>query len=149
MLVKFSCKPFRLWLVCTLVLVIAVGLMMRPDRDAAQYLKYQHIENDAPSIQTRQFLTNIRLLRNEGFSLNQIEDQLLNSNSFDAETIANIMELQMSLDTRTEMVKRLKRFAALVLVPPFIILELGAVCVWTRRGLRAWRTKPRLTPKHT
>lgn len=141
MLGNLSRKPFKTWLVSTLVLIIAVGLMLRPDRDAAQYMKYQHIEHDSADIRTRQLLTHIHLLRKEGFALHQIEDKLLSSTTFDAGTVANVIELQIDLDTRAEIVTRLKRFAALALVPPIIMLELGAASVWTRRGLRAWQTK--------
>lgn len=54
------CGLFRLWLVGTLVLLIGTGLILRPDHDAAQYLKHQHIESAESDVQVRQLITHTR-----------------------------------------------------------------------------------------
>jgi hypothetical protein len=144
MQVSWYRKPFKLWLVGTVILVIGVGLILRPDRDAAQYLRYQHVQIDEADIRTRQLLTHYRLFRNEGLVLDQIKARLLNNPTFDNATIDKITSLETALNTKVDVRRRLTRFAAIALVPPLVILELGAAWFWVRRALRAWRNKPNL-----
>jgi len=54
------CGLFRLWLVGTLVLLIGAGLVLRPDREAAQYLDLQHLEIAESDVQVRQLITHTR-----------------------------------------------------------------------------------------
>ncbi len=74
-------RLFRLWLVGTLVILMGAGFILRPDRDAPQYLKYQHVEIDESDLQSLRLVTYIRLLRGKGLASDQIKDGLL-SNGF-------------------------------------------------------------------
>ncbi len=132
------CGLFRLWLVGTLILLIGAGLVLRPDRDAAQYLKHQHIETAESDVQVRQLITHTRYLQGKGLTFDQIKSELLNSGSLTNEVLNKMVELKAALGVREHAKERLILFATIALFPPLIILELGVVLFWVRRGFRAW-----------
>ena len=74
-------KLIQLWLAATLVILIGAGLVLRPDRDAVQYLKYQDVEIYPSDLQIRQLVTHIRLLQGNEFALDQIKEHLLSTRS--------------------------------------------------------------------
>ena len=132
------CGFFRLWLLSTLILLIGAGLVLRPDRDAVQYLDLQHVEVDGFDLQTRQLVTQIRLLRGEGLPLDQIKERVLSSTTFTNEIVDRMIEFETALGAKEQAGDQLTLFAAIALAPPLIILELGAALLWARRGYRAW-----------
>lgn len=127
---------FRLWLAGTLALLIGAGLILRPDRDAAQYLNYQHVEVDETNLQTRQLMTQIRHLRSEGLAFDQIKDKVLSNGAPTAEIVDKTIELEANLSAKAHAERRLTLFAAIALVPPLVILELGAALFCARRGYK-------------
>jgi hypothetical protein len=138
MKVTRRCGFFRLWLVGTLILLIGAGLVLRPDRDAAQYLGLQHLEVDESDLQTRQLVTHIRHLRREGLALDQIKGGLLSSAAFSNEIVDRMIEFETALGAKEQAEGQLTLFAAIALAPPLLILELGAALLWARRSYRAW-----------
>ena len=138
------CGFFRLWLVGTLILLIGAGLTLRPDRDAAQYLDLQHIESTESDVQVRQLITHTRFLQGKGLTFEQIKSELLNSGSLTNEVLNKMVELKAALGVREHAKERLTLFATVALLPPLIILELGAVLFWARRGFRAWMNASRM-----
>ena len=138
------CGFFRLWLVGTLILLIGAGLTLRPDRDAAQYLDLQHLEVDASDLQTRQLVTQIRFLRGEGLALDQIKGSVLSSTTFANEIVDRMIEFETALRAKEQAEDQLTLFAVIALLPPLLILELGAALRWARRGCRAWMNTPRI-----
>ena len=136
------CGLFRLWLVGTLVLLIGAGLVLRPDRDAAQYLKHQHVETAESDLQTRQLFTHIRLLQGGGLALDRIESELLNSEFLTDEVLTEMIELNAALNAKAHAKDRLTLFATVGLLLPLIILELGAALIWAPRGFRALTNGP-------
>jgi hypothetical protein len=138
------CGPFRLWLVGTLILLIGTGLTLRPDRDAAQYLDLQHLEVDASDLQTRQLVTQIRFLRGEGLALDQIKGSVLSSTTFANEIVDRMIEFETALRAKEQAEDQLTLFATIAMVPPLIILELGAMFFWARRRFRAWMNASRM-----
>ncbi len=132
------CGLFRLWLVGTLVLLIGAGLVLRPDRDAALYLKHQHVENAESDLQSRQLFTQIRFLRGEGLALDQIKGSVLSSSTFTNEIVDRMIEFETALRAKEQAEDQLTLFAVIALLPPLLILELGAALVWTRRGYKVW-----------
>ena len=128
MKVTRRCGLFRLWLVGALILLIGAGLVLRPDRDAAQYLDLQHLEVAESDVQVRQ---------GKGLTFDQIKSELLNSGSLTNEVLNKMVELKAALGVREHAKERLTLFATVALLPPLLILELGAALVWTRRGFRA------------
>ncbi len=140
MKVTLRCGFYRLWLVGTLVLLIGAGLVLRPDRDAAQYLKHQHVESAESDVQVRQLITHTRYLQGKGLTFEQIKSELLNSGSLTDEVLSTVVELKVNLGVRQHAKERLILFATIALFPPLIILELGVVLFWARRGFRAWIT---------
>ncbi len=140
-------RLFRLWLVGTLVILMGTGFILRPDRDAAQYLKYQHVEIDESDLQSRRLVTQIRFLRGEGLASDQIKDGLL-SNGFLTKKVSNKMiELTTAFSAKQQAEKRLTLFAAIALVPSLIILELGAALFWVGRGYKAWTNTALVWPQ--
>ena len=135
-------RLFRLWLVGTLVILMGAGFILRPDRDAAQYLKYQHVEIDESDLQSRRLVAHIRVLRGEGLASDQIKDRLLSNGYFTKEVLNEMIELTTALSAKQQAEKRLTLFAAIALVPPLIILELGAALFWAGRGYKAWTNTP-------
>ncbi len=138
------CGFFRLWLLSTLILLIGAGLVLRPDRDAVQYLDLQHVEVDGFDLQTRQLVTQIRFLRGEGLPLDQIKEKVLSSTTFTNEIVDRMIELETALRAKEQAGDQLSLFAAIALLPPLLILELGAALVWTRRGFRALMNASRM-----
>ncbi len=138
------CGLFRLWLVGTLVLLIGAGLVLRPDRDAALYLKHQHVESAETDLQVRQLITHTRYLQGKGLTFEQIKSELLNSGSLTDEVLSKVVELKAAHGVREHAKGRLILFATIALLPPLIILELGAVLFWARRGFRAWMNASRM-----
>ena len=136
------CGLFRLWLVGTLVLLIGAGLVLRPDRDAAQYLDLQHVEGAESDLQSRQLFTQIRLLRGDGLTLDRIESELLNSGSPTHEVLTEMIALNAALNAKDHAKDRLTLFATVGLLLPLIILELGAALIWAPRGFRALTNGP-------
>ncbi len=136
------CGLFRLWMVGTLVLLIAAGLVLRPDREAAQYLKHQHVESAESDLQSRQLFTHIRLLRSDGLTFDRIKSELLNGESLTIGVLTEMIELNAALNVRDHAKDRLTLFAAVGLFLPLIILELGAAMIWGRRGIRVWTSGP-------
>ena len=137
MKVTRRCGLFRLWLVGTLILLIGAVLVLRPDRDAAQYLNLQHLEIDESDVQVRQLITHTRYLQGKGLTFEQIKSELLNSGSLTNEVLSKVVELKAGLGVREHAKERLTLFATVALLPPLIILEFGAVLFWARRGFRA------------
>ncbi len=129
---------FRLWLVGTLILLIGAGLTLRPDRDAAQYLNLQHLEIAESDLRTRQLVTHIRHLRREGLALDQIKGSVLSSTTFTNEIVDRMIEFETALRAKEQAEDQLTLFAVIALLPPLLILELGAALVWTRRGYKVW-----------
>ncbi len=144
MKVTRRCGLFRLWLVGTLILLIGAGLTLRPDRDAAQYLNLQHLEIAESDVQVRQLMTHTRFLQGKGLTFDQIKSELLNSGSLTNEVLNKMVELKAALGVREHAKERLTLFASVALLPPLIILELGAVLFWARRGFRAWMNASRM-----
>ncbi len=144
MKVTRRCGLFRLWLVGTLILLIGAGLTLRPDRDAAQYLDLQHLEIAESDVQVRQLMTHTRFLQGKGLTFDQIKSELLNSGSLTNEVLNKMVELKAALGVREHAKERLTLFATVALLPPLIILELGAVLFWARRGFRAWMNASRM-----
>ena len=137
-----------LWLAGTLVLLLGTGLTLRPDRDAAQYFKHQHIESVESDVQVRQLLTHIRFLQGKGLTLEQIKSELLSSGSLTNEALSKVVELNAALGVREHAKERLALFASVALLPPLLILELGAVLFWARRGFKAWMDASRNGSHH-
>jgi hypothetical protein len=54
-----------------------------------------------------------------------------------------MVELKAALGVREHAKERLTLFAAIALLPPLLILELGAALLWARRGYRAWMNASR------
>ena len=144
MKVTRRCGLFRLWLVGTLILLIGAVLVLRPDRDAAQYLNLQHLEIDESDVQVRQLITHTRYLQGKGLTFEQIKSELLNSGSLTNEVLNKVVELKAGLGVRQHAKERLMLFATIALFPPLIILELGVVLFWARRGFRAWANASRI-----
>ncbi len=140
-------RLFRLWLVGTLVILMGAGFILRPDRDAAQYLKYQHVEINKSDLQSRQLVTHTRLLRGEGLAFDQIKDRLLNNGFLTKEVLNQLIELTTAISAKQQAEKRLTLFAAIALVPPLIILELGAALFWAGRAYKAWTSTPLVWPQ--
>ena len=134
----------RLWLAGTLVLILGTGLVLRPDQDAAQYLKHQHIESAESDVQVRQLITHTRYLQRKGLTVEQIKSELFNSGSLTDEVLSKVVELKASLGVRQHAKERLILFATIALFPPLIILELGVVLFWARRGFRACMNTSRI-----
>jgi hypothetical protein len=135
---------FRLWLVGTLILLIGAVLVLRPDRDAAQYLNLQHVEVDESDLQTRQLVTHIRHLRGEELPLDQIKERVLSSTTFTNEIVDRMIEFETALRVKEQAESQLTLFATIALVPPLIILELWAAVLWARRGFRACMNASRI-----
>ena len=135
-------KLFRLWLVGTLVFLMGAGFILRPDRDAAQYLKYQHVEIDESDLQSLRLVTYIRLLQREGLASDQIKDRLLSNGFLTKEVLNKMIELKTALSAKEQAEKRLTLFAAIALVPSLIILELGVALFWAARGYKALTNTP-------
>ncbi len=144
MKVTRRCGFFRLWLVGTLILLIGAVLVLRPDRDAAQYLDLQHLEIVESDVQVRQLMTHTRFLQGKGLTFDQIKSELLNSGSLTNEVLNKMVELKAALGVREHAKERLTLFATIALVPPLIILELWAAVLWARRGFRACMNAPRI-----
>ncbi len=138
------CGLFRLWLVGTLVLLIGAGLVLRPDRDAAQYLRHQHVESAESDLQSRQLFTRIRFLRGEGLALDQIKGSVLSSTTFTNEIVDRMIEFETALRAKEQAEDQLTLFATIALLPPLIILELWAAVLWARRGFRACMNASRI-----
>jgi hypothetical protein len=129
-------------MVGTLVLLIGAGLVLRPDREAAQYLDLQHVESADSDLQSRQLLTQIRLLRGDGLTLDQIESELFNSGPPTHEVLTEMIALNAALNAKDHAKDRLTLFATVGLLLPLIILELGAALIWAPRGFRALTNGP-------
>jgi len=136
------CGLFRLWLVGTLVLLIGAGLVLRPDREAAQYLDLQHVESADSDLQSRQLFTQIRLLQGDGLTLDRIKSELLNSGSLTIGVLTEMIALNAALNARDHAKDRLTLFATVGLLLPLIILELGAALIWAPRGFRVGTNGP-------
>jgi hypothetical protein len=91
------CGLFRLWLVGTLILLIGAGLVLRPDRNAVQYLKHQHVEFAESDLQSRRLITHIRLLQGDGLTFDRIKSELLNNGSLTNEVVTEMIELNAAL----------------------------------------------------
>ncbi len=135
-------RLFRLWLMGTLVILMGAGFILRPDRDAAQYLKYQHVEIDESDLQSRRLMAHIRVLRGEGLASDQIKDRLLSNGFLAKEVLNKMIELTTAFIAKEQAEKRLTLFAAIALVPSLIILELGVALFWAGRGYKAWKNTP-------
>ncbi len=144
MKVTRRCGLFRLWLVGTLILLIGAVLVLRPDRDAAQYLNLQHLEIAESDVQVRQLMTHSRFLQGKGLTFDQIKSELLNSGSLTNEVLNKMVELKAALGVRQHAKERLILFATIALFPPLIILELGVVLFWARRRFGAWMNASRM-----
>ena len=140
-------KLIQLWLVATLVILIGAGLVLRPDRDAVQYLKHQDVEIYPSDLQVRQLVTHIRLLQGNEFALDQIKERLLSNRSLTNEAVSRIVEHKAVISAKQHAEERLALFAAIALGPHLIFLELGAALFWQRRGYTGWLSKHRAGPK--
>jgi hypothetical protein len=129
----------RLWIAGTLVLLLATGFVLRPDRDATRYLSDQDIDSAESNLQVRQLMTHAHVLQGKGLTSEQIESELLNGGSLTHDARRTMLELEAALGTREQARKRLILFATIALFPPLLILELAAGLFWAWRGLRAWR----------
>ncbi len=136
------CGFFRLWLVGTLVLLIGAGLVLRPDRDAAQYLDLQHVEVDESDLQTSQLATHIRLLRGDGLTFDRIKSELLNGGFLTHEVLTEMIELNAALSAKDHAKDRLTLFLTVGLLLPLTILELGTALIWAPRAFRVWTSGP-------
>jgi hypothetical protein len=125
-------------LASTLVFLLGTGLVLRPDRDAAQYLRHQHVESAESDLQSRQLFTQIRHLRREGLALDQIKGRVLSSTAFTHEIVDRMIEFETALRAKEQAEDQLTLFAAIALAPPLLILELGAALLWALRSYRAW-----------
>lgn len=141
---KWRCKLLTLWLAGTLVFLLGTGLVLRPDRDAAQYLKYKHIEMAASDVQVRQLITHTRLLQGKDRTFDQIRSALLKNGSLNNDALNKMVQLKAALDVSEHAQERLTLFVIVALLPPLIILELGAALFWTRRGFRVWANAYRI-----
>ena len=119
----------------TLIFVIGTALIFRPDHDAMHIWSYQTQHNE-PDMRTRQLEAEVRYLRGEGLAFDKIK-QLLGGATYDKEVIDKITELETIHNAR----QRLIRFAATILVPPIIILELSILWLLVRSGVRLSRRK--------
>ncbi len=98
------------------------------------------------STKLKQVQTHIRLLQGEGLSLDQIKSRLLINGSPTDQVSAEMIELNVALSEKDHAKDRLTLFATIALLPPLIILELGAALVWARRGCRVWANLRRTIP---
>ena len=142
-------KLIQLWLVATLVILIGAGLVLRPDRDAVQYLKHQDVEIYPSDLQIRQLVTHIRLLQGNEFSLDQIKEHLLSTRSLTNEAVNRMVEHKTVISAKQHAEERLALFAAIALVPPLIVLELGAALFWLQHGYTGWLSAHHAGPKST
>ena len=127
---------FRLWLVGTLVFVLAMAAFFRPDRDAAWYLEHRRAEADGADIAARQLVAHIRLLHTNRLTSDEIVSRLAINGALTGGDPAAVIALEAALRKEKEAERRLARFATVALLPPLIILELGAALLWTRRRVR-------------
>ena len=113
---------------------------MRPDRDAMHYFEYRPLPIYGFDLPIRQMEANIRRLRNRGLTPEEIEN-ILNISALEHGTSQKIFEYHAIRDQKAISAQRLSRFAAISLVPPFVVLELGIVWFLVRRRIGAWRNK--------
>jgi len=142
-------KLIHMWMAATLVVLVGTGLVMRPDRDVTQYLKHQHVEIYPSDLQARQLVTHIRFLQGGEFALDQIKERLLSNRSFTKEAVNRMVEHKAVISAKLQAEERLTLFAMIALVPPLIVLELGAALFWLRRGYTGWLSAHRAGPKST
>ena len=142
-------KLIQLWLAATFVILIGAGFVLRPDRDAVQYLKHQDVEIYPSDLQIRQLVTHIRLLQGNEFSLDQIKEHLLSTRSLTNEAVNRMVEHKTVISAKQHAEERLALFAAIALVPPLIVLELGAALFWLRRRYTGWLSAHRPGPNST
>jgi hypothetical protein len=146
---KWRGRLLPLCLAGTFVILLGTGLVLRPDRDAAQYLKHKHIEMAASDVHVRQLITHTRLLQGKDLTFDQIRSELLKSGSLNNDALNKMVELKAALDVSEHAQERLTLFVTVALLPPLIILELGAALFWTRRGFRVWANAYRIDLRTT
>jgi hypothetical protein len=127
-------KLILLWVAATFVILVGTGLALRPDRDLAQYVKYQNVGIYPSDLQARQLITHFQLLRGDGLELDRVKESLLSSGSLTNEAWSRVMKHQAVLGAKLRAKERIAFFVAIVLVPPLTVLELGAALFWARRG---------------
>ena len=129
---------FRFWLVSTLVLLIGTGPILRPDRDAAKYLRFQHTGIDQLEIETSQLVAHIRGLQSKQITTDQIKSTLLSNGTVTDDLLTEVIEFVAGLKEKVDAKERLTRFATIALLLPLIILEVGAALIWARRRSKVW-----------
>jgi len=83
-------------------------------------------------------VTQIRFFRGEGLPLNQIKEKVLSSTTFTNEIVDRMIGFEAALRAKEQAEEQLTLFAVIALLPPLLILELGAALVWTQRGYKVW-----------
>ena len=137
-------RLIQIWLASTLVILAAWGVLLRPDRDLAEYANYQRVSDYPSELQARQLETHFNLLRTRGLALDGIMEDLLSNRSLTREALKEIRMHRLIFNKKRQAQERIGSFVAFALMLPLSVLELGMACFWLNRGCVAMINSQRL-----
>ena len=132
------------WLAATLVILVALGVLLRPDRDVADYANYQWVSDYPSELRARQLETHFSLLHGRGLTLNGIMEDLLNNGSLTREALKEVRTHRLVLNKKQQAQERMGFFVAFALALSLSVLELGLVCFWLNRGFGVMVNRQRM-----